>query len=111
MKQAKSLLLFCLFAAFPYVLLVGSLTVLFDGNARTFWRSLVTILAIRLLFALLDTAGVFLWRKLCARRSHPRIPCNEEQFVALGLRVWRSNPWGGLATLVHKHKKRGNLQN
>jgi LPS O-antigen subunit length determinant protein (WzzB/FepE family) len=49
--------------------LVGGLTVLFDGNARTFWRSLVTILAIRLLFALLDTAGVFLWRKLYARRT------------------------------------------
>ena len=69
MKQAKSLLVFVLFSALPYLLLVGSLTVLFDGNARTFWRSLVTILAIRLLFALLDTAGVFLWRKLYARRT------------------------------------------
>ena len=69
MKQAKSLLLFVLFSALPYLLLVGSLTVLFDGNARTFWRSLVTILAIRLLFALLDTAGVFLRRKLYARRT------------------------------------------
>jgi hypothetical protein len=69
MKQAKSLLVFILFSALPYLLLVGSLTVLFDGNARTFWRSLVTILAIRLLFALLDTAGVFLWRKLYARRT------------------------------------------
>ena len=67
MKQAKSLLVFVLFSALPYLLLVGSLTVLFDGNARTFWRSLVTILAIRLLFALLDTAGVFLWRKLYGR--------------------------------------------
>lgn len=69
MKQAKSLLVFVLFSALPYLLLVGSLTVVFDGNARTFWRSLVTILAIRLLFALLDTAGVFLWRKLYARRT------------------------------------------
>ena len=69
MKQAKSLLVFVLFSALPYLLLVGTLTVLFDGNARTFWRSLVTILAIRLLFALLDTAGVFLWRKLYARRT------------------------------------------
>ena len=69
MKQAKSLLVFVLFSALPYLLLVGSLTVLFDGNARTFWRSIVTILAIRLLFALLDTAGVFLWRKLYARRT------------------------------------------
>jgi hypothetical protein len=69
MKQAKSLLVFVLFSALPYLLLVGSLTVLFDGNARTFWRSLVTILAIRLLFALLDTAGGFLWRKLYARRT------------------------------------------
>lgn len=69
MKQAKSLLVFVLFSALPYLLLVGSLTVLFDGNARTFWRSLVTILAIRLLFALLDTAGVFLWRILYARRT------------------------------------------
>ena len=69
MKQAKSLLVFVLFSALPYLLLVGSLTVLFDGNARTFWRSLVTILAIRLLFALLDTAGAFLWRKLYARRT------------------------------------------
>jgi hypothetical protein len=69
MKHAKSLLVFVLFSALPYLLLVGSLTVLFDGNARTFWRSLVTILAIRLLFALLDTAGVFLWRKLYARRT------------------------------------------
>ena len=69
MKQAKSLLVFVLFSALPYLLLVGSLTVLFDGNARTFWRSLVTILAIRLLFALLDAAGVFLWRKLYARRT------------------------------------------
>jgi hypothetical protein len=69
MKQAKSLLVFVLFSALPYLLLVGSLTVLFDGNARTFWRSLVTILAIRLLFALLDTAGVFLWRKLYGRRT------------------------------------------
>ena len=69
MKRAKSLLVFVLFSALPYLLLVGSLTVLFDGNARTFWRSLVTILAIRLLFALLDTAGVFLWRKLYARRT------------------------------------------
>ena len=69
MKQAKSLLVFVLVSALPYLLLVGSLTVLFDGNARTFWRSLVTILAIRLLFALLDTAGVFLWRKLYARRT------------------------------------------
>jgi hypothetical protein len=69
MKQAKSLLVFVLFSALPYLLLVGSLTVLFDGTARTFWRSLVTILAIRLLFALLDTAGVFLWRKLYARRT------------------------------------------
>ncbi len=69
MKQAKSLLVFVLFSALPYLLLVGSLTMLFDGNARTFWRSLVTILAIRLLFALLDTAGVFLWRKLYARRT------------------------------------------
>ena len=69
MKQAKSLLVFVLFSALPYLLLVGGLTVLFDGNARTFWRSLVTILAIRLLFALLDTAGVFLWRKLYARRT------------------------------------------
>ena len=69
MKQAKRLLVFVLFSALPYLLLVGSLTVLFDGNARTFWRSLVTILAIRLLFALLDTAGVFLWRKLYARRT------------------------------------------
>jgi len=69
MKQAKSLLVFVLFSALPYLLLVGSLTVLFDGNARTFWRSLVTILAIRLLFALLDTAGIFLWRKLYARRT------------------------------------------
>lgn len=69
MKQAKSRLVFVLFSALPYLLLVGSLTVLFDGNARTFWRSLVTILAIRLLFALLDTAGVFLWRKLYARRT------------------------------------------
>ena len=69
MKQAKSLLVFVLFSALPYLLLVGSLTVLFDGHARTFWRSLVTILAIRLLFALLDTAGVFLWRKLYARRT------------------------------------------
>lgn len=69
MKQAKSLLVFVLFSALPYLLLVASLTVLFDGNARTFWRSLVTILAIRLLFALLDTAGVFLWRKLYARRA------------------------------------------
>ena len=69
MKQAKSLLVFVLFSALPYLLLVGSLTVLFDGNARTFWRSLVTILAIRLLFALLDTAGVFLWRKLYSRRT------------------------------------------
>ena len=69
MKQAKSLLVFVLFSALPYLLLVGSVTVLFDGNARTFWRSLVTILAIRLLFALLDTAGVFLWRKLYARRT------------------------------------------
>lgn len=69
MKQAKSLLVCVLFSALPYLLLVGTLTVLFDGNARTFWRSLVTILAIRLLFALLDTAGVFLWRKLYARRT------------------------------------------
>ena len=69
MKQAKSLLVFVLFSALPYLLLVGSLTVWFDGNARTFWRSLVTILAIRLLFALLDTAGVFLWRKLYGRRT------------------------------------------
>lgn len=69
MKQAKSLLVFVLVSALPYLLLVGSLTVVFDGNARTFWRSLVTILAIRLLFALLDTAGVFLWRKLYARRT------------------------------------------
>ena len=69
MKRAKSLLVFVLFSALPYLLLVGSLTVVFDGNARTFWRSLVTILAIRLLFALLDTAGVFLWRKLYARRT------------------------------------------
>jgi hypothetical protein len=69
MNQAKSLLVFVLFSALPYLLLVGSLTVLFDGNARTFWRSLVTILAIRLLFALLDTAGVFLWRNLYARRT------------------------------------------
>ena len=69
MKRAKSLLVFVLFSALPYLLLVGSLTVLFDGNARTFWRSLVTILTIRLLFALLDTAGVFLWRKLYARRT------------------------------------------
>ena len=68
MKQAKSLLVFGLVSTLPYLLLVGSLTVVFDGNARTFWRSLVTILAISLLFALLDTAGVFLWRKLYARR-------------------------------------------
>ena len=74
MKQAKSLLVFVLFSALPYLLLVGSLTVLFDGNARTFWRSLVTILAIRLLFALLDTAGVFLWRKLYARRTSRENP-------------------------------------
>jgi hypothetical protein len=69
MKRAKDFLIFLPFAALPYLLLVGTLTVWFDGNARTFWRSFVTILALRLLFALLDSAGGILWWRLCARRN------------------------------------------
>jgi hypothetical protein len=69
MKQVKTFLAFLPFAALPYLLLVGSLTFWFDGNARTFWRSLVTILTVRLIFVLLDTAGGMLWRLMCAGKS------------------------------------------
>ena len=67
MKQAKAFLLFLPVAALPYLLLVGGLTIWFDGNARTFWRSLVTILTLRLLFVLLDTVGRMLWWRLYGR--------------------------------------------
>jgi hypothetical protein len=84
MKQAKSLLVFVLFSALPYLLLVGSLTVLFDGNARTFWRSLVTILAIRLLFALLDTAGFSSGENYMRGGLRARMACNGIISPALG---------------------------
>jgi hypothetical protein len=55
------------------VLLIGSLTVWFEGNARTFLRTLITLWAFRLVFALLDALGRVLWWRLYMRQRSPAL--------------------------------------
>ena len=64
MKDVKRFLVRLLCSALPYFLVVGSLTVWADGNARTFWRTLGTLAAARLVFALIDLLGNVLWWRL-----------------------------------------------
>jgi hypothetical protein len=64
MKDVKGVLVRLLCSVIPYFLVVGSLTVWADGNARTFWRTLGTLAAARLIFALIDLVGNVLWWRL-----------------------------------------------
>jgi hypothetical protein len=64
MKDVKRFLVRLLCSAESYTLVVGSLTVWTNGNARTFWRTLGTLAAARLLFALIDLLGNVLWWRL-----------------------------------------------
>ena len=61
MKDVKAVLVRLLCSVVPYFLVVGSLTVWADGNVRTFWRTLGTLAAARLIFGLIDLLGNVLW--------------------------------------------------